>query len=119
MGIDKILSKLNEFDKKLNELGNQFSDGLNSGISSVDDTINSQLSKIGSKIDEKIEKSEKLSSLDYNKFNNDVDSKSENEVNLEKSNNFVVDSETILVSDVIRVPIDLKKNEEVIDLEKK
>lgn len=118
MGIDKIFNKLNELDKKLNELGNQFSDGLNSGISSVDEAVNGQLSKIGSKIDEKIEKSEKLSSLNYDKLNSS-DSKIDNEQGLDNLNNFAVDSETVIVSDVIRVPINLNKNEEVIDLEKK
>ena len=43
MGINLkgIEAKLNEFNNKLNEIGDQVSDALNSGFSSFDETLNS------------------------------------------------------------------------------
>lgn len=53
-----IENKLNSFNDKINEIGNQVSDALNKGASSLDGALNSCVNSIDSKVDEYVQKKE-------------------------------------------------------------
>lgn len=102
MGINLkgIEAKLNEFNNKLNEIGDQVSDALNSGFSSFDETLNSVVGSFDEATDNLAVKYDEMKSKNENKEEKEIVTPFDN------SNNFAEDvSEVTSVNHTVKPSI--------------